>query len=69
MIGDRRVSVCAERHGMSSEDVSYMELHSGQTGHATIGFCALQVGESVDLEKYVACAEPCGIRRRIYSLC
>jgi hypothetical protein len=54
---------------MSSEDVSYMELHSGQTGHATIGFCALQVGESVDLEKYVACAEPCGIRRRIYSLC
>jgi hypothetical protein len=43
---------------MSSEDVSYIELRfGGQSGHATIGFCALQVGEAVDLGKYVACAE------------
>lgn len=43
---------------MPSEDVSYIELrYSGQNGYATIGFCALQVGEAVDLEKYVACAE------------
>jgi hypothetical protein len=43
---------------MSSEDVSYIELrYSSQSGHATIGFCALQAGEAVDLEKYVARAE------------
>ena len=43
---------------MSSEDVSYIELqYSGQTGHATIGFCALQAGEPVDLRTYVGCAE------------
>jgi len=44
---------------MSSEDVSYIELrYSNQSGHATIGFCGLQAGEAVDLEKYVKCAEP-----------
>jgi hypothetical protein len=44
---------------MSSEDVSYIELrYSGQSGHATIGFCALQAEEAVDLDKYVKCAEP-----------
>jgi hypothetical protein len=43
---------------MSSEDVSYIELrYSGQSGHATIGFCALQVGEAVDLGKYLECSE------------
>jgi hypothetical protein len=44
---------------MSSADVSYIELrYSSQSGHATIGFCALQAGEAVDLEKYVEYAEP-----------
>ena len=44
---------------MPSEDVSYIELrYSSKSGHATIGFCALQAGEAVDLEKYVQCAEP-----------
>ena len=44
---------------MSSEDVSYIELrYSGQSGHVTIGFCALQAEEAVDLDKYVQGAEP-----------
>jgi hypothetical protein len=44
---------------MASEDVSSIELqYSSKSGQATIGFCALQAGEAVDLEKYVACAEP-----------
>jgi hypothetical protein len=44
---------------MSSEDVSYIELrYSGQSGQATIGFCALQAGERVHLRKYVEFAEP-----------
>jgi hypothetical protein len=44
---------------MSSEDVSYIELrYGGKTGHATIGFCALQAGEAMDLDKYVQRAEP-----------
>ena len=44
---------------MSSEDVSYIELrYNTQSGHATIGFCALQAEEAVDPDKYVKCAEP-----------